>query len=56
MINRAKITAIPRLPENLRCYQSHNIVRDSRDVFIEVGTVSEAEVIEAINRPVNKIN
>lgn len=50
MIYRAKITNIPRLPEIMRFYQGNNIVRDAKDIYIEVGTEEEAYYIEEINR------
>lgn len=50
MVYRAKITKIQNWVEehyNINCY---GIVRDTKDVYIEVGDEDEAELLECINR------
>lgn len=50
MIYRAKFTRILSTIENLYNFKKHNVVRDSKDAYIEVDTEAEAEVIESLNR------
>lgn len=47
---RAKFTRILSTIENLYNFKKHNVVRDSKDAYIEVDTEDEAEVIEELNR------
>lgn len=47
---RAKFTRILSTIEWFYNFKKHNVVRDSKDAYIEVDTEAEAEVIEALNR------
>lgn len=47
---RAKFTRILSTIENLYNFKKHDVVRDSKDAYIEVDTEAEAEVIESLNR------
>ena len=55
MVYRAKITEIQSWVENnynLNCY---TIVRDAKDVYIEVKNENEAELLELINSEQKKL-
>lgn len=55
MVYRAKITEIQSWVENhynLKCY---TIVRDAKDVYIEVKNENEAELLELINSEQKKL-
>lgn len=47
---RAKFNRILSTIEWFYDFKKHNVVRDSKDAYIEVDTAEEAEVIEALNR------
>lgn len=50
MVYRAKITKIQSWVENHYNIDSYTIVRDAKDVYIEVEDGNEAELLESINR------
>ena len=50
MVYRAKITRIQSWVENHYNTNAYTIVRDAKDVFIEVKDENEAELLESINR------
>lgn len=50
MIYRAKITKIQSWVEEHYNINAYTIVRDQRDVYIEVKDEDEAELLESINR------
>ena len=49
MVYRAKITRIFSTIENIYNLRKYNVVRDSKDSYIEVRTEEEAEIIEKMN-------
>lgn len=49
MVYRAKITKIVSYIDTIYSLNCYNRVKDSRDVYIEVTTEEEAELIEKIN-------
>ena len=50
MVYRAKITRIFSTIENIYNLRKYNVVRDSKDSYIEVRTEEEAEIIEKMNK------
>ena len=49
MVYRAKITKIVSYIDTIYSLNCYNRVKDSRDVYVEVPTEEEAELIEKIN-------
>lgn len=50
MVYRAKITKIQAWVENHYNINAYTMVRDAKDVYIEVDDEDEAELLESINR------
>lgn len=50
MVYRAKITMIQSWVENRYNTNAYTMVRDAKDVYIEVKDEDEAELLESINR------
>lgn len=50
MVYRAKITRIVTWVEDNYNFIVHNVVRDAKDVYIELNNPDEAELLELINR------
>lgn len=50
MVYRAKITRIWSTIESYYNLKNYNIVRDTKDAYIEVDNEEEAELIEHLNR------
>lgn len=50
MVYRAKITKIQSWVENNYNIDAYTMVRDAKDVYIEVKDEDEAELLESINR------
>lgn len=50
MVYRAKITKIQSWVEKHYNMNNYRMVRDAKDVYIEVGDENEAELLECINR------
>lgn len=50
MVYRAKITMIQSWVENHYNFNAYTMVRDAKDVYIEVKDEDEAELLESINR------
>ena len=50
MVYRAKITRIQSWVENHSNINAFTMVRDAKDVYIEVKDEDEAELLESINR------
>lgn len=55
MVYRAKITKIQAWVEDHYNTNTYNIVRDEKDVYIEVKNEDEAEQLESINRAQEKL-
>lgn len=50
MVYRAKITKIQNWVEENYNFNFYNVVRDAKDVYIEVNNPDESELLESINR------
>lgn len=55
MVYRAKITEIQSWVENHYNFNYYTIVRDAKDVYIEVKNENEAELLELINSEQKKL-
>ena len=50
MVYRARITRIKEYAESLYDPKAYNYVKDERDLYVEVKTENEAELLEHVNR------
>lgn len=55
MVYRAKITKIVSYIDTVYSLNRYNRVKDSKDIYIEVPTENEAELIELINETQTKL-
>ena len=55
MVYRAKITKIQSWVENHYNTNLYNLVKDAKDVYIEVSNEEEAELLEVINKKTKEL-
>ena len=55
MVYRAKITKIQSWVENHYNTNLYNLVKDAKDVYIEVGNEEEAILLEVINKKTKEL-